>query len=120
MMSKLNTGSVIPKIELEITLGSRINRAPPINETIFGKNFLHKKYIGKTVSTEITIETILWRSTKVWNSPVFNILKNTAKNVGHPLLAKINLLGNSPLIAISYAYEKYTDASNENDMSYGK
>ena len=75
--------------------------------------------MGKIVNTESVIEIILCRSTNVWNSPVFNILKNTAKNVGHPLFAKMKPLGNSPFCAISYAYEKYTDASNENGISYG-
>ena len=109
----------MPNIEFEIILGSRINNPAPIKEIIFGKNFRHKKYIGKDVNTESVIVIILWRSTNVWNSPVFNILKKTAKNVGHPLFVKIKPLGNSPLLDISYAYEKYADASNENGMSYG-
>ena len=80
-IKKLNKGSVIPNCEFEINLGSRISNPAPINATIFGKNFLHKKYMGKIVNTESVIEIILCRSTNVWNSPVFNILKNNCNKI---------------------------------------
>ena len=46
----MKKGSEIPKIEFEITLGSRIKNPAPIKEMTLGKNFLHKKYIGKQIS----------------------------------------------------------------------
>ena len=41
--NKMNNGSVIPKSEFRMILGSNANSAAPTNDIFSSKNFLHKK-----------------------------------------------------------------------------
>ena len=41
--SKMNNGSVIPKVEFKMILGSKAKNAEPTNAIFSSKNFLHKK-----------------------------------------------------------------------------
>ena len=93
----IQTGSVIPKSELLIILGSSKNNPAPINERNLVKNFLHKKYRGIDVETEITTDTIL--STFMYPMKLSNPNneKNNDKKIGHPLFTKIKLIGKFPV-----------------------
>ena len=50
-------GSVIPKNEFIINLGSKAINDAPMIANFLATNFLHKKYTGIVIKTEITTES---------------------------------------------------------------
>ena len=51
-------GSVIPKNEFIINLGSKATSDAPITANFLATNFLHKKYTGIIVEIDITTDSI--------------------------------------------------------------
>ena len=55
--SKMKRGSVSPRREFVIILGSKINKVPPKTANDLAKNFLQSRYTGIIVTTEIVTAT---------------------------------------------------------------
>ena len=83
---KMNNGSVRPDIEFWIILGSSTNKDVPINAYGLSKNFLHNRYIGIIVTTEIAI--VAKRCTYIKSRKLSDLIteNNTDKVNGHKLL----------------------------------
>ena len=78
----------------------------PIMANFLGTNFLHKKYTGTIIKTEINTESNLWICISVKISFEPKIVKNELTKMGHPLLEGDQLFGNSPVRKISILYQK--------------
>tara|TARA_B100000029_G_scaffold158601_1_gene154025 strand:+ start:1694 stop:2002 length:309 start_codon:yes stop_codon:yes gene_type:complete len=99
-------GSVRPKREFSINLGSKTKIKQHRNDSVGLKNFLEIKYRGIIVKTEKVIETnrcIVMNSIAVLKLKKENMPESKSDQ---PLLGNVNALGNSPRIIVSIAYVK--------------
>ena len=96
VVNKIKSGSVIPKVEFKINLGSNAINATPTNAIFLSKNCSHKKYTGIIIKDDNIIEIILCNCiySKVFSKLIME--NQNERNIGHPLLIGVHSTGKCP------------------------